>query len=240
MNSMTLIKNEEKVEEKRILPRFPFCFLTFKGKGSRVFEVVDISNEGMQISLKDGGHEYIDDEEISGNIHWKASELNIKGKVKWVAGHRVGVKFDSSEDFSKRVEDFLSTDNIIKGIIPLHSGRLDVEIPSNLRYWLRADGPVELFVWQHSDGELAKFQMIVMKEFVEWQDGKGVQTGIVKSHRDIELSMTSEDEFIFQFDGAVDTGKMNKIMKIVDKIPSKYLPTEARDFVSFKLQTRAC
>lgn len=236
--TMKLIKTENH-EEKRVLPRFPYCFLTFKGKDSHVFEVVDISHDGMQVALKDGGHEYLEGENLSGNIHWKGESLEVTGVVKWINGPKVGVRFSAEQSFKNKIEAFLSTENIIKGIIPLHGGRLDLEIPSNLRYWLRADGPVELFVWQHNDGELSKFQMIVMKDFVEWQDGVGVKTGVVKSHRDVLMSMSTEDEFTFQFDDHVDTSKMKKILEIVEQIPEKYLPAQAREFVSFKLEARA-
>ena len=69
-----LIKSDFEKHEKRVLPRFPFCYLTFKSdETSRVYEVKDISYTGMQLALKDDEHNFKEDSALKGHIHWLGS-----------------------------------------------------------------------------------------------------------------------------------------------------------------------
>ena len=52
---LNLIKNVSAKIEKRVFPRFPFSYLTFKGAHcaeGKVFEVVDISLTGMTMEVE--------------------------------------------------------------------------------------------------------------------------------------------------------------------------------------------
>lgn len=234
---LNLIKTGYQDVEKRIFPRFPFCFLTFKGESSsaQAFEVVDISYTGMQLGLKDGGHTYKEGQELKGEIHWKGSKLNIVGKVKWVSGKRLGVKFSPDEKQESKIKTFLSIDNIVKSMRPVHGHDIDMDVPSNLKYWVRADGPFEIFVWRHNDGEVSRFQIIMMENYVEWYDGKGLKTGRVISKRDLDTPLICEDEVMFQVDEVVDQQKIEMACDIVTALGDSHLPEGARSFLSLKL-----
>lgn len=238
---LNLIKTDYKEVEKRILPRFPFTYLVFKeGSGNCVdekfFEVSDISFTGMQLILKDGGHGHSPGDKLTGILRWRSAELETKGKVKWVEGARIGIKFDQNDLFKTNVREFLSIDNIIAGMRPLHDKALELELPVGLKYWLCADGPVEIFIWQHNDGELARFQMILMERLVEWEDGHGVRTGRVLSKRDVDTPLLNEDEFMFQIDEDVDQSDIEFAGRIISKIPKNFLPIQAIEFLKLKLR----
>ena len=208
-NHLILIKNDDYKVEKRILPRFPFSYLTFKGSKrglDHVFEVVDISFTGMQIALKAGNHTYAIDEEIEGIIHWRKVYLKVKGTVKWLKEEHLGVGFSKTKGLKKSVQDFLSVDNIVASMWPVHETEWGLGLPCNLKYWLRADCPVEIFVWQHKDGELSRFQMVMIDSFVEWEDGKGVRTGAILGHRNLETPLSWEDEFTLKMDESEKCG----------------------------------
>lgn len=233
---LSLIKTDYQDIEKRIFPRFPFSFLTFKGqKENHVFEVKDISMTGMQLSLKNGGHTYRKEDPLNGVVHWKGATLEVKGKVMWAQGQRLGVSFEINGPFEDKMREFLSIDNIISGMRPVHKDSLDLDLPSNLKYWLQADGPVEIFVWRHNDGEVARFQIIMLDSFVEYQDGRGLKSGQVLTKRDLETPLVQEDEFLFQVDHALDESKLDFAQKIVHKLPECYLPSEAKQFLEVKL-----
>ncbi len=234
---LNLIKTDYQETEKRIFPRFPFTYLTFKSKDteSRVFEVKDISFSGMQLSLKDGGHDYIPGTEIDGTLHWKGAKLKALGNVKWVSGQELGVAFILSSVFEKEVKNFLSVENIVAGMRPIHNSGLDIEMPANLKYWLRADGPVEVFIWQHTDGEISRFQIILMDNFLEWEDGKGLKTGEVAEKRDLDTPLVKEDEFTFRFTGELDESILEFARSVVAKLPENYLPDTAKNFLETKL-----
>lgn len=236
-NHLNLIKSDVKELEKRIFPRFPFTYLTFKGQNgeNKVYEVKDISFTGMQLCLKNGGHSYSAGNDIEGTLHWKGASLDTVGIVQWVSGQRVGVSFKTENNFNEEVKNFLSIDNIIAGMRPLHQSEMGVELPSKLKYWLQADGPVEVFVWRHNDGEVSGFHVILMDSFVEWEDGKGIKTGRVLTKRDLETPLVQEDEFVFQMDEQADSSKLDFAKSVVDNVPTGFLPSEAHDFLRMKL-----
>ncbi len=237
-NHLSLIKTDYQDIEKRIFPRFPFNYLTFKAQNGveRVFAVKDISYKGMQLSLKDGGHPYKIGEEVGGQLHWRGATLDLTAEVKWVHGQRLGVKFKDDGSFEEKIKGFLSIDNIIRGMRALHQSQMDLDLPSDLQYWLQADGPVEVFIWTHSDGEIARFQLVLMDSFVEYQDGKGLKSGRVLTKRDLDTPLVQEDEFVFEMDETLDDERLNFAQQVVLKIPSTFLPEHVFDFLRLKLR----
>ncbi len=235
---LNLIKTEYKEIEKRIFPRFPFTYLTFKGSDKKersVFEVKDISFSGMQLCLKNGGHSYVAGHELSGDIRWKGANIGISGTIKWVKGTRLGVLFSESIDLERKLKKFLSVENIIAGMRPVHDSDLGLDLPANLKYWLRADGPVELFVWQHIDGELSKFQFILLNNFLEWKDGVGLRSGRVISKEDFETPLSFEDEFVFEFEDQVNGDAVGMALGVIDKVPESFLNKDVIHFLRTKI-----
>jgi len=211
----------------------------FKGESKhadKVFEVKDISYTGMQISLKDGGHSYVVGEKITGNLHWRELTLETDGEVKWVQGARLGISFKKDLKFQRKVTEFLSFKNIIKSMRPIHKSNFALDLPVNLKYWLRADGQIEIFIWQHNDLVTAKFEIILMRKFVDWEDGKGLRTGKILVSRDVDTPLTSEDELLFEIDEGIDEEKVNLASNVVDLIPIEYLPQDIVDFIRVKLR----
>ena len=133
------------------------------------------------------------------------------------------------------MKQFLSVENIVAGMRPIHNSGLDIDMPSNLKYWLRADGPVEVFIWQHNDGEIYRFQIILMDNFLEWEDGKGIKTGEVAEKRDLDTPLVKEDEFTFRFTGELDESILEFARSVVSQLPHNYLPDTARNFLETKL-----
>lgn len=234
---LSLIKSGKEHEEKRIFPRFPFSYLIFKpsSKEGLSFLIRDISFSGMQLGLKSGEHFYKSGETIEGQVHWKGRSLEIKAQVVWVKDLRLGVRFVQSDEFDKEIHDFLSIDKVVEEMRAIHENPVGVEVPSNLRVWLKADGPFELFVWTHSDGEVSRFQLLMMDQFVEYEDGKGLQSGKVLRIRDRETPLFSEDEFIFSMDSEFDADKHQLGKELINKISDDLLSPEIRNFLIRKL-----
>lgn len=229
-----LIKNDLGKHEKRVLPRFPFCYLTFKSQ-KQVYEIKDISFSGMQMALKDGTVNYKSGEKLSGTIHWLGKELNLDGQVVWVTEHRAGVEFKHTPSFDLAIQDFLSVKNISQSFKPLHKANIGLEIPARLKYWLRGDGPMEIFVWQHNDGELSKFQILLMEQFVEWEDGLGLKTGRALSKRNLDTPLMTEDEYLFAIDDKNDSIKVNFALDVLNNLPAGHLNPEVTEFLKLKM-----
>jgi hypothetical protein len=231
-----LIKSDFEKHEKRILPRFPFCYLTFKSdKNSRVYEVKDISHTGMQLSLKEENHAFSPDSTLKGSIHWLGKSLDITGTIKWNTANRLGIEFVKKSDVLEKVQSFLQLEEIVKRLKPLHKVDDGLEIPARLKYWLRSDGPVEIFVWQHGDGEVAKFQILFLETFVEWEDGVGLKTGRILSKRNLDTPLIDEEEFVFKMDLDLDLDKLSRVKNLVTQVPAELLPSECQTFLARQL-----
>ena len=129
----------------------------------------------------------------------------------------------------------MSIENLAAGIKVLHNTDFGLEIPNNLKYWLRNDGPVEVFVWQHSNNEHSQFQIIIMENFIEWKDGEGIKTGRVVTKRNLETPLFSEDEFVFQIDTQNNDERMKLAVGLIEQIPESYTCKAAKEFMLFKL-----
>ncbi len=227
-----LIKSDFEKHEKRVLPRFPFCYLTFKAdESTRVYEVKDISSTGMQISLKDSSSSFPTDSMLRGSIHWPGSHMDISGTIKWSTQNRLGVEFVKRREILEQVGEFLKTNEIVKRLKPIHKVGGGLEIPPRLKYWLRADGPVELFIWQHGDGEISKVQVLFLDTFFEWEDGVGAKTGRILSKRNVDSPLLSEDEWVFNLDPYLDIERLKKVKELISCISDDLLPNEAQAFL---------
>ncbi|MBI2520152.1 MAG: PilZ domain-containing protein [Bdellovibrio sp.] len=237
-SKFNLIKNQEQVFEKRVLPRFPFTFMAFRLRQvscCKIFEVRDLSLRGAHIALKDGAVAVVNGEQLDGEIVWKGKKVPVSGKVIWVKGQSLGLEFCSTSTLENDLMELLSLENVAADFRPLHENPLQTDLPSNLKYWLKADGPAEVFVWQHNDGELARFQFLFLDHFVEWEDGRGIKTGRMVNVRDIETPLAPEDEFMFEMDGQVDHHKIGIACKMMDRIPNNYIPENTTQFLRMKL-----
>jgi len=229
-----LIKTDFEQHEKRTFPRFPVCYLTFKPeKGQRALQIKDISFTGMQLGT--GEEVYTEGETLQGTVHWLGHELSMHGKVMWVTKGRVGVEFIKRAELAQGLKQFLAEERMVAALKPLHRVDYGADLPSKLKYWLRSDGPVEIFVWKHPDGELAQFQVLLLENFVEWQDGHGLKTGRILSKRNVDTPLLDEDEFVFSMDQGVDEDKLQRVRSLVGKIPVELLTTDAKEFLVRKL-----
>ena len=234
---LSLIKTDFLDLEKRVFPRFPFGFMIFKDGTSqkKVFEVKDISLSGMQMTIKDGTHSYKIGDRVEGSLHWRTSHLPLVAKIKWARDSHIGVAFDSSISFEEKMRTFLSFDNIVSHIKPLHLSELELDLPNNLKYWLKADGVLDLYVWEHSRLGASRFQIIMMEHFIEWEEGVGLKTGRVMTQRNLESPLTLEDEFVFQIDDSVKDEKIEMALGVVKKLTTDHLPKDACEFLILKL-----
>lgn len=238
---LSLIKTDYQEMEKRVFPRFPFGFMIFReenpnvANAKMVFEVKDISLSGMQLSFKDGTHNYTQGGAIGGSLQWRGETVNVKGKVQWIREGNIGLSFDSSISFEEKMRSFLSFDNIVSHIKPLHKSELGLELPNNLKYWLKADGVLELFVWEHTSSGISRFQILIMEHFIEWEEGIGLRTGRIMTQRDLDTPLSQEDEFVFHIDESAVQDKVDMALGVVRKIQIDHLPLEARDFLVYKL-----
>lgn len=235
---LNLVESDFEQLEKKVFPRFPFCFLTFKtDEGELTFEVKDISHSGMQLALRMGAHELKVNDALNGLLHWGSVELHVSGTIKWATEMRAGIEFNPTTQLRDQISKLLDLAAFAGRLKPVHQMDYGVEIPAKLKYWLRSDGPVEVFVWQHSDGEIAKVEIIMMENFVEWEDTKGLKTARVISKRDIDTPLLTEDEFVFQIDSNIDDVKVSKAARLMNNISPELMDSSVVSFITMKLRS---
>ena len=235
---LNLIKslNEDQHKSKVVLPHFPFCYLTFKCSASPLaYEVTDLSYTGMQLSLKNGEHS-INDHHIKGELHWHGEALAIEAEVKWQTNSRMGVEFSKKSNGSDPIENFLNLDRMAKNMRAVHKMDIPIEFPAKLKFWLRADGPLELFVWRYDHSEISKFQFLLLNHYIEWTDGQGLKTGKLFSKRDLNTPLIDEDEFTFIMDQAIQQERLNLALQMLDKLDPERLSPEVIEFLHLKLR----
>lgn len=233
---LNLVKNSNQTVEKRIFPRFPFSYLTFRVDGDdKSFEVKDISFSGMSIALKDGQADLKEGDELEGEIHWVKESVTISGKVRRVKQDSFAITFTGGRDSELKMKSFLSVENIAKCLRPIHEYKEQIEIPSNLICWLRSDGPFEIFVWNHTDNEISRMQVIMMDHYVEWNDGKGLKSGEILSIKNHDSPLVTEEEFEFVVDTVLDEEKLKFASRIVKNIDTQMLEDSVYDFLCRKL-----
>ena len=110
-----------------------------------------------------------------------------------------------------------------------------MELPPGLKYWLQADAPLELFIWYHPEGTVARFCLLALGIFVEYVDGKGLSSGIITDRCTRQTPLTEENECLLLSDEKLDAEKLNLAQAIVAELGPKHLPEEALLFLRPKL-----
>jgi hypothetical protein len=234
---LSLLKTDIVEIEKRVFPRFPFGQLIFKSDGdeSRYFFIKDISLSGMQLSLLDGDINFKKGDLVSGRIQWKQQFIDVKCNVQWVNANNFGILFQSSITFEDRMRSFLSFEQIVSHIKNISASDLEMEIPNDLKYWLKADGVFELFIWELAKNSLSRFQILLMDSFIEWNEGEGIKTGKMVTQRNLDTPLSKEGEFIFQMDQNIVENKLEMARGVISLLNESLLPIETQKFLLYKL-----
>ena len=74
----------------------------------------------MQIEDKSGALKFDEGQELAGTIQWAGSKLSMIAKVQWVNSNRVGVSFVSDDSFTHEIHDFLSINQVVYKVKPMH------------------------------------------------------------------------------------------------------------------------
>ncbi len=233
---LNLIKTGHQSIEKRVFPRFPFSYLVFKrDDNSMNYQVRDISYGGMSLTLNDESEHAKMEDEFSGEIHWYDQKVNVKCKVKRVEKDNLGLEFIKDDIFDKTLLNFLSVSNVSRNLRPIHEYDEQLELPVGLKTWLRCDGPFEIFVWHHRDGEISKIQILMMNSILEWTDGEGLQTGKVLNVRSSDKPLTHEEEFEFLIDSPLDHEKLDFAKELINHIPESLISETDLQFLTRKI-----
>lgn len=241
--TLNLIKTEFKEIEKRTFPRFPFSNLVFKISFSEgnvsYFSVKDFSFTGMQINIEDFEKQCFQFQPgkiLNGNIKWDGDCLHVQAKIEWIKKESIGLSFNISEKFKKDIYDFLSPQKIISHLKALHFLEIAKNYSNNLKYWLKADGVFELFIWEYSMTGISKIQMSYLGEYVEWEESLGFKTAKIIRQKNLDRPLTPEDELVFEVDEVISSTKIQNCLELIQNIPENFLSKEALYFLNLKLR----
>ena len=238
--SLSLIKND-RIREKRVVPRFPLKTMAWKCESisSHALLVKDISYTGMQIGCAGEVERLIIGETYKGILKWGGDHLELKGKVRWVKNEQgstvFGVEFDTSNGLAVELKNFLRIGQISKRMRLINRDDFSVETPSDLKYWLKSDGPGEIFFWQHRDGEFSKIQLLILDKLIEWIDGEGLKTGLLVENRNIESPLSPKEEILFDMDEQIDLESLQLARDLISDLPNELIPDNVMQFLRRKV-----
>ena len=237
---LSLIKND-RVREKRIVPRFPLKTMGWKCENisTHAMLVKDISYTGMQISCSGDVDHLLIGNSYSGILKWSGEQLVLKGKVKWVKTEHgktiFGMEFDRTNGLAVELKEFLHVGQISKRMKVINKDDFSMDTPTDLKYWLKSDGPGEIFFWQHRDGELSRVQLLILDKLIEWIDGEGLKTGMLVENRDIDSPLSPKEEILFDMDEEVDLESLQLARDLLNELPSELVPQSIVGFLLIKL-----
>lgn len=238
--SLSLIKND-RVREKRVVPRFPLKTMAWKCEAisGHALLVKDISYTGMQIGCAGEIERLNIGETYKGLLKWGGDQLELKGKVRWVkaepTGTVFGLEFDCTNGLAAELKRFLRIGQISKRMRLINRDDFSVETPTDLKYWLKSDGPGEIFFWQHRDGEFSRIQLLILDKLIEWIDGEGLKTGLLVENRNIESPLSPKEEILFDMDEQVDLESLQLARELITGLPSELIPDNVLQFLQRKL-----
>ena len=212
--------------ERRTLPRFPLSFLLFRDHSARTFAVRDVSYGGMRLGGEDAACPFRVGDEIAGALRLKGRILDVRGRVKWVEGGECGVGFASGGGFGEGIRSFLGVDAAIEGMKVLHDD--GAALAPRLKYWLRSDGVVEIFVW-----EGGSFQIIFCGDFVEGSPEGLLRTGRL-AYLGKDMAVADGEEFLFRFDSPADSKKVGFASDVLGRMGERHLPHDVLEFLRTK------
>ena len=76
-----------------------------------------------------------------------------------------------------------------------------------------------------------------MNYFIEWEDGKGLTTGTVRTQRSLDMPLSEKDEVVFKVDEAQDDEKVQFALQVVSEIDEDKLEKEGQAFIKRKLRS---
>lgn len=137
----------------------------------------DISENGFSTELSERGFQrLLVGDEYRCRIRYLSEIYDLNARVTWKAKQFVGFKISKTDD---RVNSFLE-----RLILPLEIGSSleKVEIGStteheNDRHWFQGRKETNLYLWQSDEGDLRAWQLENEDYYVEWNQGKGLETG---------------------------------------------------------------
>lgn len=229
---LELIDGEVERIESFSLPRFPFGRLIFKGSAkmsSHAFEVFSLKSDGMVLHLKDGEHSYSMGDIIQGELHLFDVKITLTGRILKAEELFLEVHL------LKNIKKLFALETLLLGMRLLKREDIPSEIPLDLCYWLRSDGLVEIFVWEHSDTEISAFQILFLDRVIEWRDGEGISTGKILKREEVEVPLG--EKLLVSFETCPLEEDLERGLFILEHLEEGILPEVVLDFMELKVKS---
>jgi hypothetical protein len=128
-------------------------------------------------------------------------ELNIK--VAWLRGDRVGFEFVKLDDDARRVIKALIRPIKIAASMSLIDADF-IKATSPSKMWYHGDDGSDLFIWHDERGFMCGWQFIADDKYLEWREGKGLESGALIKENSSESGLLDSHEQVLKADETID------------------------------------
>lgn len=144
-----------------------------------ILVIRDISAKGFSSDVSERAFERFNvGDHYDARMRYLGEIHDLQIKVTWKRNKAVGFELvDASREtlaFLRRLLKPIEVANSLK--------QVDAEFIRNNaegKVWFHGDNETDLFIWRLPSGEMHAWQLVVGKEFVEWNNIEGVSTGVI-------------------------------------------------------------
>ncbi len=206
----------------------------------KVYPVVDASSGGMGIRMVDPTdlRLFSVGTSLEGTLSLRREKFPVVAVVRNAAGDRVGCEFTWPEGQATRAKAFrealdllLSPESLGEALRPApaaqtESGSIWYQGPSNTHLWL----------WRGNDGKYRRMAVLVLGNWIQWDEAEGLHTGALKSivRSDQSIGMVSIDTLLLERDSRTQP---NRLQVAKTLIVSSNLPKDLAQWCLRKLQS---
>lgn len=173
----------QKLEDKRVLPRFPLQSEQVKihfDSYARIFALRDLSMTGMGIDLLEHGDVLLfpEGQVYSSELHLHGEWFPLQLRVARNGAASVGFSLvDPSDDLRERIERFLDPIRIGRSFKKISMENAPEAFGEGITCWFHGESNSDLYLCESADGQLYRFLLTWNGLFCEWSDPDGLRTG---------------------------------------------------------------
>lgn len=198
-----------KGQDKRRVPRIALTREQFKLTDTgKVFGVQDLSVGGMALRILEPMDMiyFTVGRFVNGTLNLNGKKVPIRAQVRHIKTQMTGCEFiDLDRDTVEMINQFLDPTELGKDL------RASPESSGDGAIWFHGPTGTDLMIWRGIDGEFNKFSLYLLGNYVQWESGLGLMSGVFQS----EAAVGSMGQITLFEDSEVDHSKLELAKKLI-------------------------
>lgn len=216
-NSVRILSMTHKLEDRRVLPRFPLHSEQVKihmESYERIFALRDLSLSGVGIDLLEHGDVLLfpEKKDCKAELHLQGEWFQIDLKVARNGAASVGFSFvEPSDELRKRIEDFLDPIRIGNSLKQISMENAPEAFGEGITRWYHGESNADLYLCENAEGQPFRVLLTWNGLFLEWVNGEELRTG--------ELEHEQGSKVLLHYDQTTRHSTIYQGRKILENAP---------------------